>query len=152
MGRRGPQPEPTALRLIKGNPGKRAINKAEPKLEIAPASVPPPKHLKGISAAEWNRLYDELVEKGILTIGDLTRFEDYCLTLGKLREYERLAEQAGPDVAIIKGYHNATLKLRGQLRQLAADIGLTPASRSGIKSVEKEPKSKLSKFLGPKQA
>ena len=31
MGRHGPAPEPTALKLVHGNPGKRPINKAEPR-------------------------------------------------------------------------------------------------------------------------
>ena len=31
MGKRGPRPQPTQLRLVRGNPGKRAINKLEPK-------------------------------------------------------------------------------------------------------------------------
>jgi hypothetical protein len=31
MGLRGPAPEPTALKLLRGNPGKRPLNTLEPK-------------------------------------------------------------------------------------------------------------------------
>jgi hypothetical protein len=30
MGRRGPPPQPTKLRLLSGNPGKRPLPRAEP--------------------------------------------------------------------------------------------------------------------------
>ena len=145
MGRRGPPPEPTALRLVKGNPGKRAANKQEPKLEVAPAESDVPERLKKfpVALAEWNRLYRELVEKGVLTIGDLTEFENYCYVLAQLRLYEELAEQPG---AIISGHFGASLKLRAQLGQIGARLGLNPSARSGIKSIEKKPESKLTKF------
>jgi P27 family predicted phage terminase small subunit len=37
---RGPAPTPTHLRILKGNPGKRPLNKAEPKPEKGPVDPP----------------------------------------------------------------------------------------------------------------
>ncbi len=43
MGKRGPQPKPTAKKRLEGNPGKRKLNKREPKpttaLKIPPAEI-----------------------------------------------------------------------------------------------------------------
>lgn len=147
MGRRGPRREPTALKLIKGNPGKRALNDAEPQLSV-PKNSEPPERLGKEAAEEWVRLYAELVEKGVLTEGDVAIFEEYCYTLGELRKFERLTKEYSPEVAILKGFHKATVTLRNQLRQLAGDLGLTPSSRSGVKAVEtNKPENKLSKFI-----
>ena len=33
MGRRGPTPEPTVLRMLRGNPGRRPLNDSEPQPE-----------------------------------------------------------------------------------------------------------------------
>jgi hypothetical protein len=35
MGKRGPSPKPTSLKVLQGNPGKRKINKSEPKPHMA---------------------------------------------------------------------------------------------------------------------
>jgi P27 family predicted phage terminase small subunit len=149
MGRRGPKRELTSLKLIKGNPGKRTLNTAEPQLS-APKASKPPTRLEKDAADEWIRLYAELVEKGVLTEGDLSIFEEYCYTLGELRKFERLAQKYGAETSILKGFHKATITLRSQLRQLAGDLGLTPASRSGVKAIEaKKQESKLEKFVRP---
>jgi hypothetical protein len=41
---RGRRPKPTAIRVLEGNPGKRAINRREP---IPTGSPEPPAFLKG---------------------------------------------------------------------------------------------------------
>jgi hypothetical protein len=51
MGRRGPRPEPSSLKLLKGNPGKRPLNEREPK---PPAGAPEaPAHLDEEARREW---------------------------------------------------------------------------------------------------
>jgi hypothetical protein len=40
MGHRGPPPKPTALKLIAGNPGKKALPKDEPKPKVELPSKP----------------------------------------------------------------------------------------------------------------
>ena len=62
---RGRKPKPTALKLIEGNPGKRAINGQEP---MPPASLPDcPQHLTTEARAEWQRLAEILNGIGLLT-------------------------------------------------------------------------------------
>ena len=69
-GSRGPMPKPTALKLIAGNPGKRALNLSDgvnPRIEI-PA---PPKHLGKSAVKEWRRITPILEELGLVLEGGL---------------------------------------------------------------------------------
>ncbi len=149
MGRRGFQPQPTVLKLLKGNPGKRRLNDREPILD-PPEDSTPPVDLDGEGLAEWQRLYEQLVAKGVLTCGDLTTFHEYCFVKMELNRFKRAARKCSADEAIRKGLIKATVTLRQQLRQLAGDLGLTPASRSGVKaSGEQKKETKLEKYLRP---
>lgn len=141
MGRRGPPPEPTALKLERGNPGRRPLNQEEP--ELAPGARKVPKGLTGRAKVEWNRLIGELLDKGLLTVGDLHAFERYCVLVGRLEEYETLVSSVGVEESHAKGYANYLLKLETQCRQAAAHLGLTPSSRSGVKAA---------KVIAPKSA
>ena len=146
MGLRGPKSQPAALKLIKGNPGKRRINKNEPKLPPPELDDSiPPKRLKNIAADEWARLYDRLVEKGIVHIGNLTMFEEYCFVLGELRRCENLSRKMSADMAIMRGYFKAASTFRQQLRQLARDLSLTVLA--GEKAGGKETESPLEKYI-----
>jgi len=150
MGRRGPKPEPAKFKLIKGNPGKRKVNKNEPELPPPPDvdESHPPKRLKGIAAEEWIRLYGSLVERGIVHVGNWTMFEEYCYVLGELRRIENLNKKTSADMAIMRGYFKAAATFRQQLRQLARDIGLTVFAGENAGG-EKKPESKLQKFIRP---
>jgi P27 family predicted phage terminase small subunit len=134
MGRRGPPPQPTALKIERGNPGQRPLNHAEPELAAATAEVPV--GMKGRARKEWSRLVDELISKGVLTVGDMHAFEEYCRLVGEVDEYEKMINKVGRADAHKLGYANYLLKLRTQLRQQAAHLGLTPSSRSGVKAVK----------------
>jgi len=147
MGRRGPKPEASVLKLIKGNPGKRKVNKQEPRLP--PPEVDeshPPKRLKGVASDEWIRLYGPLVDAGIIHVGNWTMFEEYCFVLGELRRIENLSKTLSADMAIMHGYFKAAATFRQQLRQLARDVGLTVFAGENVGG-EKKPESKLQKFI-----
>jgi phage terminase small subunit len=59
----GRRPEPTALKELAGNPGKRALNTNEPQ----PGGIPKcPPHLDKIAKAEWKRIAAELTTLGLL--------------------------------------------------------------------------------------
>ena len=135
MGRRGPKPQPTALKLERGKPGHHAINRDEPELP-APLSSEPPAEWSEVAKAEWVRLYGTLVERGVLTEGDMDSFARYCGFVGMIEKYERLIEEVGAEEAHRLGYANYLLKIHTQRRQEAAHLGLTPSSRSGIKAVK----------------
>jgi phage terminase small subunit len=73
---RGRKPKPTALKMFEGNPGKRALNRNEPK---PPAETPDcPVHLDDEAQAEWNRITPELSTLGLIARIGRAALAAYC--------------------------------------------------------------------------
>jgi P27 family predicted phage terminase small subunit len=85
-----------------------------------------PAWMSAASKAEWRRVMPDLTSRKILTTADLGGLENYCLAIGRVRELERLLQAAGFDAAMVRAQDKAIQTAR----QLAAELGLTPVSRS----------------------
>lgn len=85
----------------------------------------PPSWLSKHAKAEWRRVMPELVKRRILTSADLGSLESYCVAMSRIRELEKLL-QAGIDPKLFRMQDQAMKTAR----QLAAELGLTPVSRS----------------------
>jgi P27 family predicted phage terminase small subunit len=121
---------PTSLKLAKGNPAHRRINHAEP--VSYPARRAAPARLTGRANEVWNRLVDELVVNGTLTIVDEYLYEQHCEVVGEiieLKENLRTLAFNDPDARqhLIHSANLRTLHVK-----LAAELGLSPTSRSRI--------------------
>jgi P27 family predicted phage terminase small subunit len=147
MGRRGQAPAPTAVKLARGETRPSRINSDEPVLP-APTTHASPKGLTGAGKAEWDAQLAILVERGVVTVADLTAFEDYCRSLTDLRTFEAKAKKAGPELAIAKGYQGMVVKLRQQCNQLRQQCGLTPSSRTAVKASKRPAADDDSRFFG----
>lgn len=101
-----------------------AIIADHPTVAVVPKA---PTWLSKDARAEWRRIMPLLVERRILTDADLGGVENYCTAIGRVREIERLI-QASPsfDARLFR----ASDKAMQTARQLAAELGLTPVSRS----------------------
>ena len=136
MATRGRKPTPTAIKELEGNPGKRPLNKNEPKpTEKAP---PCPKWLEPEAKKEWRRLAKKMEQLGVLTEVDMAAFAGYCQAYARWKEAEEFITQHGsilrtksgyvqpvPQVSIAQTY----LKI---MNRFAEQFGLTPAARSRI--------------------
>jgi len=91
----------------------------------------PPSWMAKDAKTEWRRIMPELVRRRILTDADMGAVEAYCTATARIREAERTIAKEGlisgnrkhPAVAI----QNDAMTTA---RQLAAELGLTPVSRS----------------------
>jgi P27 family predicted phage terminase small subunit len=140
---RGRKPKPTALKLIEGNPGKRAINAQEP---VPPASLPDcPPHLTTEARAEWERLAEILNGIGLLTQVDRAAMAGYCQCWGRWVEAEQKLAETPPILRTPSGYIQQSPWLSIANRQLElmarymTELGLTPASRSRLVVPMEEP-------------
>lgn len=105
---------------------KPAIQKDSTALTKLPSA---PKRLSTHAKAEWRRVVPVLVKRGVITTGDLAGIESYCTAVGFVTQItEQLAGMPIPDIKL------AGLQIRYMqtARQLAAEYGLMPASRSRI--------------------
>jgi len=134
----GPSPKPTVLKVIQGNPGRKPLNKAEPKPNSVALECP--SELSDDAKAEWNRLYPYLFRTGLLTEADLTAFSAYCQTYGRWIVAERALATEGELLTTDKGniVQNPRLwvanKALDQMYKFMSEFGLTPASRSRVKA------------------
>jgi P27 family predicted phage terminase small subunit len=90
----GRKPKPTALKLLNGNPGKRALNTNEPTLTPL-IDAEPPRYLGKAARMEWQRLAPQLVAVGLLSEADLALFATYCSAWGDLLEAEKKLRRGG---------------------------------------------------------
>lgn len=142
MAQRGNKGHPDGLKLLLGSPQRFQKAKGDPELHPAPQDAPAPPSLgRGQGRKEWQRLYPELQAAGILMLTDLRTLETYCSIIGQLATLMRKAREVGTDEAIRRRYLHAISILRTQQRQYAGELGLSPASRRGVKRGEskKEP-------------
>ncbi|MGV8831257.1 MAG: phage terminase small subunit P27 family [Devosia sp.] len=101
------------------------------------ATTAPPTWLSVEAKKEWRRVMPILVERRILSDADMGSLENYCLAQARVRDAEKmLGRTTNPD-AWLK-LLRAQDKAMGTARQIAAELGLTPVSRSrpGIREEE----------------
>ncbi|MBN9335382.1 phage terminase small subunit P27 family [Devosia sp.] len=106
--------------------------------------LPAPEWFSEEAAEEWARVMPVLVPRKILTTADLGSLENYCIAQGTVREMERHIKDHGHVFEAFKERdgelistglkRNPAVGIRAeamtQARQLAAELGLTPVSRS----------------------
>lgn len=113
----------------------------KPKLKQAVSPIleapPAPPWLPDAASEEWDRVAPVLVQRRILTEGDLGSLETYCLAIGQVRDCQAtLAELPSPFFVGDNGVprpHPAIRVMHAAMtlaRQMAAEMGLTPVARS----------------------
>lgn len=93
MATRGRKPKPTNLKLVQGNPGKRAINKGEPKPPAGDA-LTPPSFLNAPAKVEWARVLGDLQRCGLVTTIDRAALAGYCQAYGTWTECDKALKAA----------------------------------------------------------
>lgn len=137
MGRRGPPPTPTALKVIRGNPGRRPINDREPQ----PPRLRPtcPEWLDREARAEWKRVVPLLDKIGLLTKVDRAALAIYCdlwstyvSARANVEKFGQVFVQRGDDGSI-EAKESPYLKIADRaaqrIRSYCQEFGLTPSAR-----------------------
>jgi P27 family predicted phage terminase small subunit len=94
-----------------------------------------PTWLSKDAQSEWRRIMPILVKRRILTDADLGSVENYCIAIGSVREAQRLIDAQGLTIQTNNGLRaHPAIKIQAdamtRARLLAAELGLTPVSRS----------------------
>lgn len=136
----GRRPKPTALKLLTGNPGKRALNAREPKPETKMPTCPP--HIEGEARREWHRMGRKLLALGLLTEIDRSALAIYCQAWARWIEAEGQLKRYGPIVQAPSGalmqspYLSIVNRAMEVMLKVLAEFGMTPSSRSRVKAAE----------------
>ncbi len=143
---KGRKPTPTHLKLVKGNPGNRPLNKSEPK--PGGGRPQPPNHLCPEARHEWKRVANLLYAIGVLTTLDRAALAVYCQAYGRWvraeRALEKMAEKEPATQALLMKTKSGNLiqnplvgtanKAMDVLLKAATELGMTPSVRSRIET------------------
>ena len=125
----GRKPTPTALKLLKGNPGKRPLPENEPDPR---GEVKKPPFVKGYRPQKlWKQYAPELERLGVLKSTDVDMFGGWCCLMAEMQEAPQLF----------------TAAKWSQLRALAASFGLEPSSRSRFSVPQPRKKDDAEEFF-----
>lgn len=148
MGKRGPQPLPANVHLLRGNASKRPLaslldDVVRPDVEIPDA----PDHLQGEALAEWQRITPHLHRLGLISQIDRAALVAYCDAWGEyVWACERIAVHNVEDatgergrvwdtpsgykqISVLQQIRNRALE---QMRQWLGEFGMSPAARSRV--------------------
>ena len=153
----GRRPQPTALKMLRGNPGKRKPNPHEPQPPKGEAAMPV--ELSQAARKVWAELAPICQAMGTLTVADVRPFATLCELQATLAaaSAQKDAEGFAPftvaddfnGVATVKVH--AALKLERETAQAVrpyyALFGLEPVSRARI-AVAKPAEESESKWTG----
>jgi len=148
MGRR---PTPTKLKELAGNPGKRPLNRAEPKPRRKRPRMPD--HLSQPAQREWKRVTRELDGMGLLASADADAIAMYCDVYARWVEAVAKLNEEGMIVHTENGfpiqspYLGIANRCMAQLQKLLIEFGMTPAARSRIHLPEEKGNDPFDDFL-----
>ncbi|WP_159944798.1 MULTISPECIES: phage terminase small subunit P27 family [unclassified Nocardiopsis] len=135
MGRRGPAPKPTKLRVLHGERPHR-INTSEP--QPAAGLPEPPEGLDEATRAIWDEVVAELDAMGLATRPDRHQLHAYVEAVRLHAQASVLVQRAGPLIKDRDGdlRTNPAVRIQREASRtmllLAREFGLTPAARVGL--------------------
>lgn len=134
----GRKPKPTQIKILNDNPGKRPLNKNEPKPKEELLQCPYWLKKDRLAYNEWKRIVPELYLLRLLTTIDRVALELYCSQYSIYRQSMEIIRKEGlttnnirdgfkaiPEVAIAR-------EAAKTIKALCIEFGLTPSSRSRI--------------------
>ncbi len=151
-----PHPVPTAIKQARGNPGKRPLNKNEPKPST---DIPPcPEDMPPEGKKAWEFLLPELKRIGVITRIDVISFRRYCQNLADWHTCQKFINDNGTDLKIRDEEGNVTgvvpypqVKRKREIEVLLLRyedlFGLNPSSRSKVQAVIADQEDDLEKLL-----
>ncbi len=136
MGKRGPAPKPTNIRILEGNLSKRPFNSREP--EPQPGEPALPVHLDAKARRIWRQLVPLLLNMRVLTEADGEALGTLAAICAVERRLLKAIREKGDTFKTGSGYiqQRPEWGLLNKLWQLKrvylGEFGMSPASRSRI--------------------
>ena len=138
MGKRGPAPKPTELRILHGNPRQHAICKDEVRPPVVDSAPQPPEELTAKGKELWVTIAARLKALNLLTEIDLTMLARYCDNLEKWLKAKQVMDTLGSTYTMPNGIQanrpevSLYTQLGKDLTRLEQQFGMSPAARVGL--------------------
>ena len=136
MGRRGPAPLPTKLKILHGETRKVRLNRNEPKAAGQPRM---PTDMSDEAKVVWRRLIRDFGATGVLTAVDVEPMRVYCEASVRYSQAARTLEASGPLVRCARSgelvknpLHQIVRDNAVLLRAFGRELGFTPSARTGL--------------------
>lgn len=151
---RGRRPTPTNLKLVRGQPGHRALNANEPK----PAAANPedvPEWLSSEAREHWPTIAKQLADAGVLTVLDRAALAQYCEAFVIWRQaYEKVLKfglivKAQSGFPVQSPFLSIANVQSERMLRILAEFGMTPASRSRVTVSKADDTNPYAKFVKP---
>jgi P27 family predicted phage terminase small subunit len=154
---RGGRPKkPTGLKVLQGNPGKRALPDDEPLPQVEIPEVP--ETLRGEAARrEWQKIVQMMYDQNLMTGFDADALGLYCQAHGDLVELMDEFDEQGRQFVLVhetsgRHYKNPTyvaiMETRRDLLRYCVEFGMTPSSRAKVSTVtQAKPKDAADEFF-----
>lgn len=141
---RGPKATPTHLKILRGNPGKRAINEREP--ENREGGTDCPCDFDDETRAEWERMVSQFQGMGLWSEEFRGGLVEYCEAFQLKRQSQAIYRSTKQPPLITTKQGNiiqhpliGTINRQKQIMyRWLIEFGMTPASRTRVQSSKKE--------------
>lgn len=138
-------PKPTALKLVTGNPGKRALNKQEPDPDYLD-KLDPPEWMPERAKAVWREVVPHLVKAKLATVLDVDAISMGCVAVANYRyavnktgdhllKAKHVEDDEGKVVEVGEHINPWAMVQSMSFKQAMAvfqKFGMTPADRSRV--------------------
>jgi P27 family predicted phage terminase small subunit len=140
---KGRRPKPSHLKLVTGNPGRRALNAKEPKVARSRPSAP--SHLSDKARETWGYVTGLLDRMGVLSEVDAVALEMLCESYADYLAAKAELKAFGSDyyttlTALGDKMHRAHPAVAQKndadrrIRAWLSEFGMTPSARSRVKA------------------
>ena len=135
MGRRGPAPTPTKVKILRGETRPSRVNYREP---LPPSDLPKmPADMDAEAKIVWRRVISSMGHTGVIRVPDSDILRCYCEAVSRYAHAARLYAGSGPlvrrDGGLVKNpLHQVIRDDSDQIRLFARELGLSPSARVGL--------------------
>ena len=153
----GRRPQPTRLKILRGNPSKTRLNPNEPQPARATDEfdTPPPEVAHDLlAAAEWYRVVPILRTCGLASQAERSALIALCQQWSRYLEAQSKVRELGmivkrPDgVPMVNPYLAVADRALAHCQKLWPELGLTPSGRARLSALPQAEPQEASKWAG----
>lgn len=137
MGKRGPAPMPTKLKVLHGERRKTRLNRSEPEPKAKLPTMPT--GMSDAAQAVWKHVVADFGHTGVITAVDGEALRAYCDAVARYQHAAEMLDKSGPLVRgarhgdLVKNPLHQVMRDNADLmRQFARELGLTPSARTNL--------------------